>query len=77
MRKTQHTPESDLPAGLAQPALRALAGAGCTRLAQVAALNEREVKALHGIGPNALNLLRLALAAQGLSFAGEESRPGA
>lgn len=63
---------SDLPAGLSQPALRALAGAGCTRLEQVARLSEAEIKRLHGIGPKATILLRQALKARGLSFAPEK-----
>ncbi len=59
MKKTnpRDQQESDLPK-LASPARRALAGAGYTRLEQ-----------LHGIGPNALDQLRRALAERGLSFA--------
>jgi hypothetical protein len=63
--------ESDLPAGMAAPARRALAGAGYQRLAQLSKVTEAEIKQLHGIGPNALKLLRAALKAKGLSFAGE------
>jgi hypothetical protein len=62
-------PESDLPK-LSAPARRALAGAGIARLEQLARLSEAEVKGLHGIGPNALETLRRALAVKGLSFAG-------
>jgi predicted flap endonuclease-1-like 5' DNA nuclease len=65
-------PASDLPAGLAAPAQRALARAGVTRLAQLAKMTEAEVKALHGIGPNALAKLRAAMAAKELAFAGEK-----
>jgi len=61
--------ESGLPAGLANPARRALAQAGCERLEQVAQFTEAEVKQLHGIGPNALEQLRRALLENGLSFA--------
>ena len=75
-RASQDTPdhlsnpeESDLPVGLAQPALRALLGAGIFRLEQLTTLSEAEVKQLHGIGPNALDQLRRALEVQGLSFA--------
>ncbi len=57
------------PKGLAKPAQRALASAGYTRLEQLAKAKESEVAGLHGMGPNALNLLRTALAANGLSFA--------
>ena len=64
--------ESDLPAGLAKPAQRALAGAGYVRLAQLAKVSEAEVLKLHGMGPKALDQLRRALAAKGLSFADKE-----
>jgi hypothetical protein len=67
--KKSANPESDLPAGLAAPARRALAGAGYHRLAQLSKVSEAEIKQLHGIGPNALKQLRAALKAQGLSFA--------
>jgi DNA-directed RNA polymerase alpha subunit len=61
------------PSALAQPARRALANAGYTHLAQLAAVSEAELKALHGIGPNALRQLRQALADHGLSFAAGDS----
>lgn len=69
--------ESDLPAGLSNPARRALAGVGCGRLEQVAALTEAEIGHLHGMGPKGVTLLRSALAARGLSFAGEKAEPPA
>ena len=59
--------ESDFPK-LAQPALRALAGAGIQRLEQLTGYSEAEVRQWHGIGPNALHQLRSALEAAGLSF---------
>lgn len=62
-------PEGDLPAGLAQPAQRALDGAGIRRLEQLTQFSEAEIKRLHGIGPNALATLRQALSDKGLSFA--------
>lgn len=61
-------PESDLPAGLAAPARRALSGAGYTRLEQFTRVTEEEVLKLHGMGPKAMGQLRDALAARGLSF---------
>jgi hypothetical protein len=64
--------ESDLPQGLARPARRALAGAGILRIEQLTTLSETELRQYHGIGPKALDLLRQALSAQGLSFANEE-----
>ena len=66
--------ESDLPSGLAAPARRALIGAGYLRLEQLSKVSETEIKQLHGIGPNALKQLRLAMDAKGLSFADGKSR---
>ena len=60
---------SDLPAGLARPAQRALAAAGYVRLEQIAAAGEAELLKLHGMGPKAIEQLRRALADRGLSFA--------
>lgn len=57
---------------LSQPALRALAAAGVQNLKQLSMHNEEEVRKWHGIGPNAMNALRAALMAQGLSFASKE-----
>jgi hypothetical protein len=59
---------------LAQPAQRALAGAGIKRLEQLTGYGESEIRQLHGIGPNALKQLREALAARGLSFKTEETK---
>ena len=69
MTESKLQPESDLPAGLAKPAQRALANAGYLRLKDLSKLTEAEAKQLHGMGPKALNLLREALRAKGLSFA--------
>lgn len=62
-------PEGDWPAGLSAPARRALAGAGYTRLEQLTRVGAPELLKLHGMGPKALDQLRAALAARGLSFA--------
>lgn len=61
----------DLPVRLSAPARRALAGAGIVTLADLARWREKDVLALHGIGPTAIPPLREALAAAELSFAGE------
>jgi hypothetical protein len=67
--------ESDFPSGLAQPARRALVQAGYWRLEQLTQLSEAELKQLHGVGPKAIEQLRRALDANGLSFAaGSESK---
>lgn len=58
-----HTPhDAPLPAGIGNPALRALATAGITRLDQIAARSDADLLALHGVGPKAVRLLRAALA---------------
>jgi hypothetical protein len=62
-------PESDLPAGLASPARRALAGAGYVRLEQLTTVSEADLLKLHGMGPKALDQIRNALAERGQSFA--------
>jgi DNA-directed RNA polymerase alpha subunit len=69
MNETHNQAESDLPAQLSQPARRALLGAGCLRLEQVAAMSETELKKLHGMGPKGIEMLRQALAERGLTFA--------
>jgi DNA-directed RNA polymerase alpha subunit len=61
------TEGTDLPK-LAVPARRALAGAGYTRLEDLTQVTEAEVMKLHGMGPNAMEALRNALAERGLSF---------
>jgi hypothetical protein len=65
--------DSDLPK-LASPARRALAGAGITQLVQLTRMSAAELSQLHGIGPNAIKTLRLALEEKGLSFLPEGKR---
>ena len=74
MTNEQQTQENDLPAELAQPAQRALLGAGYRRLEQLAEVSEAEIRGLHGIGPKALAQLRRALQARGLTFA-QDTQP--
>lgn len=66
--------QHNLPAGLSQPALRALSAAGYTRLDQLTTVKEAELLQLHGMGPKAISLLRSALEERGLSFANPGSR---
>lgn len=68
----QEQPETNLPAGLASPARRALAAAGYRRLEQLAGVSEAQLLQLHGMGPKAIEQLRRALAAEGMSFAAGE-----
>ena len=59
-----------LPKGVGQPAMRALASVGVTELDQLTQFTEPELKALHGMGPKALGILKAALAARGKALAG-------
>ena len=67
-------PMSDFPAGLSQPALRAFAAAGYTRLDQFTTITEADLLQWHGVGPKAIRLLRSALQVQGKSFAAPRNR---
>jgi hypothetical protein len=58
----------DFPKQLSQPARRALASAGYTRLAQLSEVSEAEIAKLHGMGQKGIETLRFALEAKGLSF---------
>lgn len=70
--KPKKKQESELPPKLGAPAERALAGAGIKTLKQLTKFSEAEIKQLHGVGPNAIGKLRLALEEKGLSFAKEK-----
>jgi DNA-directed RNA polymerase alpha subunit len=61
------TEGTDLPK-LAAPARRALTAAGYNHLEDLTKVTEAEVMGLHGMGPNAMEALRNALAERGLSF---------
>ncbi len=59
-------PNADaFPPGVSGPALRALASAGIRSMSDLPRLTEKELAALHGMGPKALTLLKSALAARG------------
>jgi len=58
-----HVPESsDLPKAIGRPATRALLQAGLTTLDDVARVSEKDLLALHGVGPRAVRVLNEALA---------------
>ena len=70
-RKTdQNNP--DLPSGLSNPARRALAAAGITRLEQFANISEAELLKLHGMGPKGVQTIKQALRENGSAFASPE-----
>ena len=55
-------PETSNFPKIGAPALRALYGAGYTRLEQLTQVSEAELGKLHGMGPKALSILKEALA---------------
>ena len=61
-------PNDELLLKLAKPAQRTLANAGITSLQQLAKYSEEEIALLHGIGPNALRVIKQELKKHGLSF---------
>ncbi|NHN30458.1 helix-hairpin-helix domain-containing protein [Paenibacillus agricola] len=67
-KSTESKPGSNFPNGLGKPAQRALAGAGYSRVEELAKVSEAELLQLHGMGPKALRLIRSTLADKGLSF---------
>lgn len=72
--KTPLPPDGDLPAVLSSPAHNALVHVGITRLEQLTHKTEREIAALHGMGPKGIAMLRAALAERGWSFANVTGR---
>jgi len=63
---------TNIPTTLAQPAQRALVNAGIASLEQLKTFSESEIKALHGMGPNAMKKLRDAMAASNIEFAAKK-----
>jgi len=57
---------------IGRPATQALKLQGITTLEVVAERSERELLALHGVGPKAILILRTELEARGLQFAGSD-----
>ncbi len=68
-QEKSHGHNSNFPASVGKPALRALAAAGYTRLEQLATVKEDDLLKLHSVGPKAIRVLRGALETRGLSFA--------
>ncbi|HEY1903023.1 MAG TPA: hypothetical protein VGG56_11350 [Terracidiphilus sp.] len=67
-KKSASATGEPFPKGVSQPALRALAGAGYTRLDQLQRVREKDLATLHGMGPKALRILGEALKAREKSF---------
>ena len=64
--------KGDLPTNIGNPARNALANVGIQTLRELTKFTETEIKQWHGVGPNALGKLRIALKSKGLSFATEK-----
>lgn len=64
--------DDTLPAGLSQPALRALASAGITNLHDFTKIRETDLIKLHGIGPHAMKKIIEKMDVYNLTFLGEE-----
>jgi DNA-directed RNA polymerase alpha subunit len=63
-----HPNRDAFPPGMSGPALRALAAAGIQSVDALAAWTESDLARLHGLGPRALGLLKVALQERGRSF---------
>ena len=72
--ETPKEPESDFPVKLSNPARRALYAAGYYRLEQLTKVSVAELLKLHGMGPKGITQLRVALDANGLSFAANKPK---
>lgn len=64
----ERKPQSGFISLLAAPARRALESKGITTLSELSAFTEKEILALHGMGPGSLPKLLNALKQEGLSF---------
>lgn len=60
--------QGDLPHAIGNPARRALANAGYSRLEQLTQVRESDLLRMHGVGPKAIERLREALQSRGQSF---------
>jgi hypothetical protein len=73
MAEKKKTVTSDFPAGLSQPALRALDAAGYKTLKQLTKVTEADLLKLHGMGPKGTRILRAALQEKGMDFKAPKS----
>ena len=66
--ETSHPNRDAFPPGMSGPSLRALHTAGVRSLDDLTRWSERDLAALHGMGPKALGVLQAALRERGLHF---------
>jgi hypothetical protein len=67
-REETHPNAAAFPKGLSGPALRALAAARVRSLNDLSKWAEKDLRALHGMGPKALTGLKAALTARGIKL---------
>ncbi len=65
------SPETEFPRTIGRVATRELASHGYTRWAELTAVTERDLLAIHGVGHKAVGILREELVSRGLSFSKE------
>lgn len=53
-----HSYTHNLPEGIGNPATNALLAAGITTLEQVSEMSDKELLAIHGVGPKAVRILK-------------------
>lgn len=63
------TDETELPAAMGKVSRRELALHGLTRLDQFDGVSEKELLAIHGVGPKAIRILREHLEPAGMRLA--------
>lgn len=61
-------PVGDLPDGIGKTAARELQSAGLDTLHKVAGRSEKELLAIHGVGPKAVRILRETLAERDIAL---------
>lgn len=61
--------DHEWPRAIGRPATDALLHEGYSRLEQLTALTEKELLAIHGVGPKAVRILKEELAARGMDYA--------
>ncbi|ANH82102.1 hypothetical protein A8C56_14970 [Niabella ginsenosidivorans] len=66
--EAQRKPENSLFVSISAPARRALEAKGIDSAAKLAVLSEKEILALHGMGPSTIPKLKAVLRKQGLQF---------
>lgn len=71
MSESNTAAASEFQSVVSKPAMRALVGAGINSYEQLTEATAADLLRLHGMGPNAIGILRAELASRGLAFDGE------